>query len=444
MSELTVAQALLAENDQLWQEVTALRDSLTGDLNGKAQDWRAKLNTAKAAGQVLVDALGPVYPEPKPPNEYGPDCPEATKEWPINNQADLENVKGKIQPGEHGILKAGVSFDMGNLTRAGTEANPIYWRCKSPLGATLRGATRLNTSYNRILDVKSERGLFSLGSADSHKGNGLRRVQAYGHRGDVNTSGPVILHITGDNHFVELFELFDTVQHRGIWINPNSAAWRIKWSHFHDMVGSKKSQTAEPITCGEGGNTRIDVMNGLVKTCLFRKVNVGDEEDEAISDKSSGNRIEDCEFDDARNCNFRFGYGGVFTSILLKSGLVNIHDRDNMLINVHSAGGFNLVKGNCDSAKDGKISKDTTGGASPHGNALRSILEHCKGTVFVGKGDFGQFRAKGIKLYGHDGSINNVQGGAQEWVSYPPSDAGSVAKAPRSIPTSEVGPNAGR
>lgn len=360
-------------------------------------------------------------------------------------QGEFTTALGVAAAGDHIVVANGLSVTGFTMSRAGSAGLPIVIRAAVNQGAAITSDVTVTGDYVTFWGFDLGAIGVDLTSASSFVK--FRRCRWHGRDSDGIVDGPISLNVRGPDHSLEYCQ-FDTMRFcRGIW--TRSDAYRLKVDHclFKDFTGtsSTRDQTFEPLTTGQGAGTHLLQLNVTLSNSVFMNINLNNAENEAVSVKSTGTVITNCLFDDAKNMNLRYGNNGRFVSCTIKgNGEVNIHGKGHLFNSVSIASGsksFNFTKGDA----DGSLSTEPAG--SSHPSAYDVTLIGCSGGVHIGEppdtdpmsGPW-PFRATGIKLYGHTGTVTNTQGApTTDWQELAIGLAPEAAAAPCSITEADVG-----
>jgi hypothetical protein len=235
----------------------------------------------------------------------------------VSSESQLASALAAAIPGDHIVLADG-SYSRFDVTRSGTEADPIVIRAANILNATASG---FDVDADNVVayGLDSTAGV-SVGGGSRAAGFRLWRCRVR------NGSGFAIRLFTAPDFDAAYCEV-SSWQGRGFGFSAADSP-RPVWRHsiFRDSVGSSSGNDGEAMHYSFGPPSAHG--GGLVYRCKFKNWSYPDE-GEVISVKCSGNTfrqitVEDCE---AQAINNRFGRNNVYDAIWTDGSMgIGVHD----------------------------------------------------------------------------------------------------------------------
>jgi hypothetical protein len=417
---------------------------------------------------------------------------------------------GALQPGDHIILAngeyGGGTFTLSRSGTAPTNANrtgvPIVVRAANIGGARFRGRFNV-TGVNGWLhgldfDGRNTSNVIQEGLVGSDLGGDHSRVMrcVYHHWRTINADDPKkggkIAVSYGARYNKIWFCEFHNFDGRGITGKTNDTPLfatnpkypHVAYCHWHDnLVPTDDGNGRECLQFGQtqgkpnGQECRV-YLRGLVEHCRIERCYTGGkaaghDENEPISIKSCGSIARFVTFGSGMSglINIRFGIDCEVSSCLIKSGVgIGCFGDNNLLISNEVQGSAQLVinAGNQTmdfgaTAENAAIQAAMTGTnkvwydpqANPFARDARVIS--CRGELEIGNvtgttAGKPTYKARGTKVYAHNGTITSQEGGGsstangalrEHQTTYSASAAGQPSRpAATEVTTAMVGPGA--
>jgi len=353
----------------------SMPDAARGQEAAPAPDAASPSDAAPPADAAPAPDAAPGDSAPPPDDgTAGSEIPTAVRIIHVTNAAQLTaalagnladvttvpaGASGPLQPGDHLVLADGTYGGTFTTSRAGdTDAAPIIVKAENLLGARFTGTFNVNHADVWLWGLRFD-GQNATGTHVVLKGQRARLQRCRFERVDSpdavgqDTSGAILVSVQGPDNKI-YFSEFTDLDGRCISGKANGStpmrAPHIYRCHFHDYRQALGNANArEAIQLGQtqipDGEPVQETVGGLIEACLFQRWNTGgDDENETISIKSSGNTVRGSTFVDTNLLNIRFGddnriesnwFEGVASSEVMGIGVYG--DR-NLLIANHCAG----------------------------------------------------------------------------------------------------------
>ena len=311
---LTGTPSLLNRNNFQFNDTPTAPFGAPATSIHKAAIWINQLLPDAAPIQALVNlaidgtSISATVPAISPGGGGDPapeELPSPLSTIQVANQTQLNNAVAAADPGDHVVMATG-TYNLPNLTRSGTAANPIIYRAATNQAVTLSGLGNVTGHYNRVWGcLMGVQNFGDLVGTDfwaircRWTGGTGRKMQFKAPRAHVwyceigNSAGQAIIYDTGAN-----------VGGSGVM----GIEGHVKGCWFHDYaMGSEFGNAHEPIMIGRSDQRTFVVSNTLVEATLFENCNIGGQEDETLGIKTSFVIVRNCTFRNTRFLAIRHG-----------------------------------------------------------------------------------------------------------------------------------------
>jgi hypothetical protein len=374
---------------------------------------------------------------PPPPPGSGTELPPALRTVNVATSTQLANAVAAALPGDHIVLADGSYSGPGDLTRAGTEANPIVVRAANLLGARIT-----TNSLSPAADFITLYGLDLVGVPCLPK-NGAKFPRIwrcrFRDRPASSFTRAIRLHACTDADIA--YCEFTNWAGAGFACAPGGGAlrFRVRRCLFRNTPAGFQTNGTEAMLIGLGSGDQLVSSQGLIEECRVAGWN---SDTETISLKTS-----DCTLRrvTAEGCSGRLsnrmGQRNLWDALWVRNGAgIRIHDADNKVLGCKtegaSQGGIRVAAGN---AQPG------TQDNSKHCLAANTVVAGCDSPLEVGAAFGGQtLPARDTVIRQHTGPITLVPGLQTGTDSQPGAPATGLTWSPLVFLTdSDVGPTAG-
>lgn len=251
------------------------------------------------------------------------EIPEDMVQIFVSNQAQFNAAREAAQPG-HMIIIADGRYDLGSITKAGNEENPIIFKAENNQGVIVTGFTEWTASHTRLWGMN-----FAGVKPPTIKGTDCWVI-----RGNIRSSWRSEAPRTKfwycdcqipNNENSRCLEF--TMAH-------NATEYEVYKCYFHDSHNVDGNNFEEMVQCGFGNNNTNVNQKGTIRYCLFKNIGQGNRSSETIGIKGSNVHVLGCTYDNARSINVRHGAGNRIELCYLKgNSQISVRDADNLILN---------------------------------------------------------------------------------------------------------------
>jgi hypothetical protein len=395
-----------------------------------------RLNSAGRSSTALITATVKSAVSQGQDGTRAVELPPPLRTITVTSQGALDSAKAAALPGDHIIMSDG-SYNLGQITKGGTEANPVVFKAANNQGVTITGFAGMSGSHVRLW------GMDLSGSPQPR----IAGSHFWAIRCKIRKSWRV------DESFARFWycdcQIPNNANSRCIEfdIGRNATDYHVYKCYFHDSHNTSGNNFEEMVQCGFGNSNTNKQQRGLIEECLFKNIGQGNTSSETIGIKGSGVTVLRCTYDNARLINVRHGAGNQIELCHLKgvSG-INARDADTLVLNNRCIGAATMTIGAGDVApdEDGGNSSNWPTSAYPYG--FRTLLYNNNtatapvvGSTFS-NASITPLPAKNTVIQGHVGTLPTINfavgtNPSSQWIQASPYEA----EAPVELTQSDIG-----